>query len=157
MKILVAALIMLTLTIGGNAMIETVTTTQLARGADLVVLADVVGVKSLGLKEKNLEVIANLVKVNEPLKGNAAVGEDLKIKTWRGIEDSVILKEGTRVLLFLKKIDNHFTIFNGPQGCWQVDKDGQFTGMGKDITMDQGKEAIATPAPASSTYAPVMF
>lgn len=157
MKILVAALAFMTIALGGNAMIETLSTTNLAHGADLIVMADVIAVKSVGVKDNKLEVIANLARVNEPLKGGAAVGEELKIKTWRGIEDSVILKEGSRVLLFLRKKEGHYTVFNGPQGCWPIDAEGNFSGMGQGITLEQVKDAISSPPPAISTHTPVMF
>lgn len=157
MKLLVATLAFMTISFWGNAMIETLSTANLAHGADLIVLADVIAVKSVGLKENKLEVIANLAKVNEPLKGGAAVGEELKIKTWRGIEDSVFLKEGSRVLLFLRKKDGHYTVFNGPQGCWPIDEKGNFSGMGHGITLEQVKDAISSPPPVISTHTPVMF
>ncbi len=158
MRICFAVLALLMLNLGGYAMIETLSLENLVRGADTIVLADIDKVKPVGVSEEKLEVIANLVRVHEPLKGGVAVGEALKIKTFRGIEDSVIFTEGARVLLFLKKNDNHFTIFNGPQGCWKMEKDGTFSGMGHGTTLEQVKEAIAAPAaPASSSYVPVMF
>lgn len=157
MKTAAAILFIFLFAAGGYSMIETLSTERLAHGADVIVLVDIIGVKSVGMKDKNLEVIANLVKVHEPLKGGIAVGEELKIKTWRGIEDNAILKEGTRALLFLKSVDDHYTVFNGLQGWWQLNEDGSFAGMGDGISIEQVKEAIKSPPPATSTYVPVSF
>lgn len=157
MKTAAAILFIFLFAAGGYCMIETLSTERLAHGADVIVLADIIGVKSVGQKEKNLEVIANLVKVHEPFKGGIAVGEELKIKTWRGIEDNAILKEGTRALLFLKSVDDHYTVYNGLQGWWPINDDGSFAGMGDGISLEQVKEAIKSPPPATSTYVPVSF
>ncbi len=138
-------------------MIETFPLPKLCHGADVIVFGEVIGVKSVGKAEGNVEVIANLVKVHEPLKGSAAVGEEIKIKTWRGIEDNAVLEKGQRVLLFLKEKDGHFTVYNGVQGWWKTNADGSFAGMGDGKTMNDVKEAIAGPPPASSTYVPIQF
>lgn len=157
MKTAAAIICMLLFAAGGYCMIETLSTEKLAHSADVIVIADIMGVKSVGLKEKSLEVIANLIKVHEPLKGGVAVGEELKIKTWRGIEDNAILQEGTRALLFLKKADGYYTVYNGLQGWWPMNEDGSFSGMGDGISLEKVKEAIKAPPPASSTYVPVSF
>lgn len=128
-------------------MIETLSLDELARQSDVIALVDVIGVKSVGKLPSNVEVIANLVKVNELLKGGVAVGENLKIKTWRGIEDNPTLVEGSQVLLFLRKTENYYTVVNGLQGWWPVGDDGKFMAMGKDKTIEDVKKAIERPAP----------
>lgn len=155
MKSLLLGLCFLLAAAGGFAMIVPVSVENLAHGADLIVIADVEGVKSAGIMPSGPEVVANLVKVDEPLKGSAAVGEKLKIKTYRLIEDNAELKEGSRVLLFLKKVEDHYEVYYGIQGCWPIEKDGKFSGIADGRTLDEVKEAIkAKPAPVKK-YEPV--
>ncbi|MBU1106073.1 MAG: hypothetical protein KKB51_05335 [Candidatus Riflebacteria bacterium] len=145
MKYLAVTVLMTLFAVGGYCMIETLSLEELVQSSDVVVMVDVIGVKSVGKLPSEVEVIANLVKVNEPLKGNVAVGESLKIKTYRGIEDNPDLVEGSRVLLFLRRNENHFTVSNGIQGWWPVGEDGKFMAMGKNKTLDEVKEAIKLP------------
>lgn len=155
MKIFAMALCFCMIAFGGYSMIEPISLELLAQGADLIVVADVEGVKSAGILPSGPEVMANLVKVDEPLKGGVAVGEKLKIKTYRLIEDNAELVEGSKVLLFLKKVEEHYEVYYGIQGCWPIEKDGKFSGMGDGKTLDAVKEAIKSkPAPAKK-YEPV--
>ncbi|EKD84137.1 MAG: hypothetical protein ACD_39C00220G0003 [uncultured bacterium] len=142
MKYVVLTVLMALFTVGGYCMIETLSLETLVQNSDVIAMVDVVGVKSVGRLPSKVEVVANLVTVNEPLKGEVAVGESLKIKTYRGIEDNPSLVEGSRVLLFLNRADNHFTVVNGVQGWWPVGEDGKFMAMGKGKSLDEVKEAI---------------
>lgn len=155
MKNFAVALCFCLIAFGGYAMIEPVSLELLAQGADLVVIADVEGVKSAGILPAGPEVMANLVKVAESLKGGVAVGEKLKIKTYRRIEDNADLVEGSKVLLFLKKVEEHYEVFYGIQGCWPIETDGRFSGMGDGKTLDAVKEAIKAKPAAPGKYEPV--
>ena len=148
MKYLAITVLMSLFAVGGYCMIETLSLEELVQRSDVIVMVDVTGVKPVGRLPSKVEVVANLVKVNEPLKGEVAVGESLKIKTYRGIEDNPELVEGSRVLLFLRRADNHYTVVNGVQGWWPVDADGRFMAMGKDKSIDDVKEAIKLPPAA---------
>jgi hypothetical protein len=128
----------------------------LAQEADLVVVADVEAVKIVGQLKSGATVIANLVKVDEPIKGQAAVGEKLKIKTYGLIEDNATLVEGSKVLLFLKKAEDHYLVHLGIQGCWPLDaKTGKLTGMGDGKTLDDVKEAVKKEPAPKRVYEPV--
>ncbi|PKL38260.1 MAG: hypothetical protein CVV41_22660 [Candidatus Riflebacteria bacterium HGW-Riflebacteria-1] len=142
----IAMLVMMTLfAAGGYGMIETLSLDSLVQSADVIAMVEVVGVKSVGRLPSEIEVIANLVTVDEPLKGGVAVGEKLKIKTYRGIEDNPDLVEGSRVLIFLNRADNHYIFTNAIQGWWPVGEDGKFMAMGKGTSLDDVKEAIKRP------------
>lgn len=140
----------------GHAMIIEASLDEIAQGADVIVVADVEAVKTVGSVESGATVIANLVKVDEPIKGKVAVGEKLKIKTYGLIEDNAVLVEKTRVLLFLKKNEDHYLIHLGIQGCWPIDAvTGKLTGMGDGRTLEEVKEAAKKePAPAKA-YEPL--
>jgi len=149
MKKIAVTFLMLILAVGGYSMIETLSLEELASRSDVIALVDVVGVKAVGRLPSKVEVVANLVKVNEPFKGGVAVGENLKIKTWRGIEDNPALVEGSRVLLFLKRSDSHYTVVNGVQGWWPLEADGKFSAMGTGKTIEDVKKAIENPPAAA--------
>lgn len=142
MKCIVAVLCFLLIVTGGHAMIETLNLEQLAHGADMVVMIKVAGIKSTGKLPEGPEVMANLCEVKQILKGEVKTGEKIKVKTYSGVTDNVVFVENGEYLLFLKKIDSHFEIFNGLQGCWPVDKDGSFTGMGHQKNLGHVKAAI---------------
>lgn len=127
---------------GGYAMIETLNLEQLVHGADLIVTGSIAGVKSGGNETSGVEVIANLFEVKDCLKGDLAAGEKLKIKTWRGIEDNVEFVEDRRYLLFLRRVENYYEVFNSPQGSWPVETDGSFSAMGYGKTLEQVKSAL---------------
>lgn len=145
MKKILVALVMALFAVGGYCMIETLSLQDLVHSADIIAMVDVIAVKSVGRLPSKVEVVANLVKVDEPLKGGVAVGESLKIKTYRGIEDNPNLVEGSRILLFLQRSDNHYIVVNGLQGWWPVGEDGKFMAMGKGKNLEDVKEAIKQP------------
>ncbi len=142
MKKLWLLLLLLAVTIGGSAMIETLTLEDLAAGSDLIVSVTVLGVKETGKTPEGVEVCANLVEVAAVHKGDLNPGEKIKIKTFPNFEDGVKLTEKREFLLFLKKEDNFFLVNNAVQGCWELDDNGKFTGMGTDYTLDDVKKAI---------------
>lgn len=157
MKKAIITLLMLLLTIGGHAMIETLTLEDLAQGADLIVKGTIKGIKSAGKIPEGPEVIACLLEAGEVFKGDGKSGDNLKIKNYRGIEDMPEFKEGSQYLLFLKKVESHFEIVNGVQGSWPVDENGKFLGMGTDITVERLKTAITAPPTPKTLVDPVEF
>ena len=112
-----------------NAMIKNITLNELVRQADVIAVVDVLAVKSVGNLPSGVLVVANLVKVDQPLKGGVAVGENLKIKT-RNFEDNAAFKKGLKTLLFLKKIDNYYEVVSGIAGSWPVTEEGKLVGYG---------------------------
>ena len=75
-----------------NAMIRDISLDELVRRSDTIVVVDVLAVKTVGTLPSGAQVVANLVSVNQPLKGGVAIGERLKLKT-RTIEDEAFLKK----------------------------------------------------------------
>ncbi|PKL50295.1 MAG: hypothetical protein CVV42_03305 [Candidatus Riflebacteria bacterium HGW-Riflebacteria-2] len=144
MKNLALTLFLVMLSMGGYAMIETLSLEQLAQGADLVVSGRIAGVRAGETKTDGVEVVASLFEIKECLKGGSAAGEKIRIRTWRGIEDNVDFVEGKSYLLFLRAVDNHYEVFNSPQGSWPVEADGSFSGMGHGKSIEQVKAAIAS-------------
>ncbi len=142
MKNIALTLILVMLSIGGYAMIETLSLEQLAHGADLIVTGRITGVRAGEKQADGVDVVASLFEVKECLKGSIAAGEKIRIRTWRGIEDNVDFVEGKNYLLFLRSVDSHFEVFNSPQGCWPVEKDGSFSAMGHGKTIEQVKTSI---------------
>lgn len=142
MKSLIVTICLLMLTVGGYAMIETLSLEQLAHGADIVVKGSMAGVKSAGRLPEGPEVMACLFEAGEVLKGEVKAGDKLKIKTFAGVEDMPVFKEGSQYVLFLKKVESHYEVFNGVQGSWEIDQEGRFLGMGHGKTIEQIKAVL---------------
>jgi hypothetical protein len=156
MRILATILLVIILSSGANAMIETMDLEQLVHGADVILLGRINGVKATGNLPEGPQVIANLFEIEETLKGSLAAGEKIRIKTFNGVSDNASFKEGAKYLVFLKKSDSHFEVFNGIQGCWPVEKDKSFSGMGYGISIDQVKAAIeSVPLKLQPKFAPL--
>lgn len=143
MKIKMAVIsVLLLIASGALAMIEEMSLEKLAHGADAVLVGKVTGVQSTGKLPEGPEVFANLIEVIETLKGDEKVGDKVKIKTYGGITDNVVFKGGEKCLLFLRKVENHYEVFNGLQGCWIIDENGKTQGMGYGKSIDQVKAAL---------------
>ncbi len=128
--------------VGASAMIEVMSLEQLAHGADAVCVGRITGVQSTGTLPEGPEVFANLFEVVEQLKGEMKVGEKVKIKTYGGVTDNATFKEGEKCLLFLRKVDRHYEVFNGLQGSWPIDGNGKLQGMGYGKSIDHVKAAL---------------
>ena len=136
-----------------NAMIKDISLNELVQKADVIAVVDVLAVKSVGTLPSGVVVIANLVKVDQPLKGGVAVGEKLKIKT-RDFEDNAVFKKGLKTLLFLKEIDGYYEVVAGVAGTWPVTEDGKLVGYGtgkniSDVEKVIEEESNKKPAPDS--------
>ena len=124
-----------------EAMIRDISLNELIKRSDVVAVVDVLAVKSVGTLPSGAQVIANLVKVNEPLKGDVAIGEKLKLKT-RTIEDNAAFKAGQKTLLFLKKVNNYYEVVSGITGAWPIEDDGSLYGYGSGKNISDVKKAI---------------
>ncbi|MGM0599375.1 MAG: hypothetical protein ACQETH_06115 [Candidatus Rifleibacteriota bacterium] len=144
MKKFIFLISLVLITLGGHAMIQTLSLSELAADSDIIAFASVVAIKNTGKTPQGVDVVANLVRLEEPLKGNIAAGEKVKIKTFAGVEDNVAFDEGQRYLLFLKKHEDFYFVTNQVQGSWPVEKDGKFAGMGTGKTLEDVKSAIET-------------
>lgn len=147
-------LIALTFLIGlpSNAMQLNVTLESLVKKSDVIAVVDVLAVKEIGTLPSGFKVVANMVKVNQPLKGYVAVGERLKLKTHSNVEDDVDLSPGQQCLVFLKKVKNYYEIVSGIAGSWPIDKkSGKITGFGLGKSLKDVESAIETANKASLT------
>ena len=124
-----------------GAMIRDITLNELVKQSDVIAVVEILAVKSVGTLPTGATVIANLVKVDEPLKGDVAVGEKLKLKT-RTVEDSAAFKKGQKTLLFLKRIDNYYEVVSGIAGTWPIEEDGSLYGYGTGNNISDVKKAI---------------
>ncbi len=139
-----------------NAMIKDISLKDLVKKSDVIAVVDVLAVKSVGNMSSGVMVIANLVKVDQPLKGGVAVGEKLKIKT-RDFEDNADLKKGLKTLLFLKQVGNYYEVVSGIAGTWPVTEDGRLVGYGTGKSISDIEKVIEeeskenTPVPEESS------
>lgn len=124
-----------------NAMIKEVTLNELVRKSDVIAIVDVLAVKEVETLPSGARVVANLVSINQPLMGETAIGDRLKIKT-RTIEDNASLKKGMKVLLFLKKVENYYEVAYGIAGSWPVNDEGKIVGYGTGKSISDVENAI---------------
>ncbi|GAB4267139.1 MAG: hypothetical protein Kow0029_01420 [Candidatus Rifleibacteriota bacterium] len=142
MKKLVLFLVLLLITGGGYAMIQTLSLEELAHSSDIVAYGKVVGIKTTGKTPEGVEIVANLIEIVDVLKGQISKGEKIKIKTFAKVEDNVSFTQGQKYLLFLQKADGYYNVTNFVQGCWPVDNEGKFEGMGRGKKIEDVKKAI---------------
>ena len=124
-----------------KAMIRDISLNELIRQSDVIAVVEVLAVKSVGTLPSGAQVIANLVKINDPLKGGVAIGEKLKLKT-RTIEDNAGFKKGQKTLLFLKKVNNYYEVVSGIAGTWPIEDDGSLYGYGTGKNISEVKKAV---------------
>lgn len=115
--------------IQASAMIHELTLEQLVQSSDAIAIVDTLAVKAVGTLPSGFGVVANLVKVYQPLMGSLAVGETFKVKTWLA-EDNAEMVKGGRYLLFLKKEKDYFVVTAGIMGAWPINKKEEFLGYG---------------------------
>ena len=124
-------------------MLVAVSLNEMAAKADIIVQGTVLATKNIGKNKYGFETVGNLIQVDKPvLKGNVKVGDKIKIKTFADVEDSATFEKGQKFLLFLKKEDNHYLVFNGLQGEWIIMNNGKFGGLGHDKTIKDVKKAL---------------
>lgn len=148
-----AAICLGILATGAYAMIETLSLEDLAAKSEFIVSVRVVGIEKVARTAQNnaryadvpeeLVLMSNQFEVSASHKGSLVHGDGLIVETWAGFEDSPVMVPGGSYLLFLVKGENGYMVVNGPQGCWPIETDGSFSGMGLDISLDQLKSAIS--------------
>ena len=124
-----------------NAMIKDISLEELVKRSDVIVVADVLAIKEVGSLPSGVKVIANLVRVDQPLLGTVAIGEKLKLKT-RGVEDNAVFKKGMKTLLFLKRVNNYYEVVSGIAGSWPITNEGQIAGYGTGKSFADVEKAI---------------
>ena len=134
-------LLLILISLPANAMQKEVSLDYLVSRADVIAVVDIVATKNVGTLPSGTQVIANLVKINQPLKGCMAVGEKLKIKT-KNIEDNPNFVKNERYLLFLIKEKNYYEIIAGFCGCWPLDNEGRILGYGTGKSIKDVEKAI---------------
>ena len=139
MRIVVVLLAMiLGMTVGGYAMIETLSLEDLTASAEVVAVATLVKADQAG-EEKGFKKVSNTLEIGEVLKGGLAKGEKITIRTLAGFEDEPVFEPRIRYLLFLQKnADGAYATVNLVQGAWPISPDGKFLGMGTGT----GREAL---------------
>jgi len=153
MKYLIMAVICLgILATGAHAMIETLNLDELVGRSEMIVTGRVTAIKPVPRTPENAALYADLpgqlsfldneIEVAESVKGSLKVGEKLSIRTLSGFEDSTTFVADRTYLLFLAVRDGQYEIVNTPQGCWPVEEDGKFSGMGFETTIEQVKTAV---------------
>ena len=77
------------------------------------------------------------------LKGSAEEGKDLKLETIDKFEDSPMIPEGEKVILFLQKNTlGVYKVNNLVQGAWPLLENDECGGMGFGQTLTSLKELI---------------
>ncbi len=153
MKYLIIAVICLgILSTGVHAMIETLNLDELVGRSEMIVTGKVTAIKPVPRTPETAAIYADLpeqltfldneIEVAESFKGILKAGEKLSIRTLSGFEDSTTFVADRTYLLFLATRDGQYEVVNTPQGCWPVEEDGKFGGMGFETTMEQVKAAI---------------
>ena len=148
LKLLTSLIVFALITGGCFAMIETLSCDDLINGSDMIVIASVVDIsKADSEKQKELpmgmEILANTVEINEHLT-NTSSKKQIIITTIKGFEDEITFEKNETYLLFLKKNDDGYIVFNSPQGAFKIEPDNSLSGMIKlGITLDSAKEKIA--------------
>lgn len=144
MKKFYLVLLMISIAIGGAAMIQPLSLQELTASSDLIVMATMLGVKETGKTPEGVKICANLAKITQVLKGELKPGDKIKIKTFPGFEDGVAFAKDKKYLLFLQNQGSYYLVTNSVQGFWEIDADGKFLGMGTGFTLDKVKKAIET-------------
>ncbi|HNS08536.1 MAG TPA: hypothetical protein PKN29_02490 [Candidatus Ozemobacteraceae bacterium] len=153
MKYLIMAVICLgILSTGVHAMIETLNLDELVGRSEMVVAGKVTAIKPVPRTPETAAIYADLpeqltfldneIEVAESHKGSLKAGDKLSIRTLSGFEDSTTFAADCTYLLFLVTREGQYEVVNTPQGCWPVEEDGKFGGMGFETTLDQVKAAI---------------
>jgi len=149
MKTLVLLVVFAIVTTAAPAMIETLSTADLVSASELVVVGRVLDRKAFAVDDDEaahaagVQVVANLFEVTTVLKGDVAVGDRLKIRTFTGVLDFEVLTGEGEYLVFLEKTGRHYDVVNSPQGCWPVEEGHRFGGMGQEVDPAELQRQIA--------------
>jgi len=148
------------MTVGGYAMIQTLSLEDLTASAEVIAVATLVKSDQLG-EEQGFKKLANILEIGEVLKGSLKKGDKVTIQTLAGFEDEPVFDPRTRYMLFLQKnAAGAWTTVNLVQGAWPMEPNGNFLGMGtgtkrdaleKAIKATMGKQPSAKPASDSDS------
>lgn len=127
----------------GFAMIQTLPIEELVGSSDLIVVATLKSSKVLQKDTAGFLRVEKVMTVENVLKGSAEAGKDLKIETIDGFEDSPMIPEGKKVILFLqKKATGIYKVNNLVQGSWPLLENEECGGMGFGQTLTSLKKLI---------------
>ena len=134
--------IMIFIAAGALAMINTLSLDELAAKSDEIVAAKVKTVVVVDELPHGIKVVSNLLQVEQSYKGALSAGDKIRVRTYAQISGAVELEENADYLFFLHKVEGEREIFNALQGCWAINEDGSFSGMGRDYSLEDVKDAL---------------
>ncbi len=151
--LILSVLCLLIISTGVNAMIETLNLDELVGRSQMVVSARVTAIITVPRTAETSALYADLpepmtfldneLEIVDCCKGNLKAGEKVSIRSLGGFEDAAAFALDRVYLLFLAaNKEGRYEVVNSPQGCWPVEADGKFGGMGFETTLDQVKAAI---------------
>ncbi len=127
----------------GFAMIQTLSLEKLVGSSDLIVITTLRSSRVLEKDATGFLRVEKVMIVEKVLKGSAEAGKDLKVETIDGFEDSPMIPEGEKVILFLqKKAAGIYKVNNLIQGAWPLLENEECGGMGFGQTLNSLKELI---------------
>jgi hypothetical protein len=144
LKLMLALLVTIVVSPQVFSMIREVPLNKLVHSSSIIVVANVEMVKQVGKNEMDLMVMANLLNIENAIKGEIKNGEKIRVKTFAGIEDLPTFKVGSKLLLFLVNKGTFYEVNYGIQGCWPI-RNGKLDGMGTGKTIEDIKKEMAAP------------
>lgn len=151
-RVLLAAVLVLVLVSGGQAMIRTVSLPELVKMAHAVVIAVVDDRVEIAPAAGGPPSVKTTLRVVQSLKGDLAASHTFAITSLGSLDGTVYIEDepvfpatGTRVLLFLEKAKTgDLIVANVIQGLWPLSADGQPGGIGTGNTVAAVEAEIAT-------------
>ncbi len=126
------------------SMIREVSLNKLVHSSSVIVVADVEQIKHIGKDESDIMIIANLLKIEDSIKGNLQPESKIKVKTYGGVSDLPTFRVGSKLLLFLLDKGTYYEVNYAIQGCWPI-RNGKLQGMGLGKTISDVKKEMAAP------------
>lgn len=135
--------LMLLISIGGSAMILTVSLDELTEMSDLIAKVEVVEVVESRELESGIIIMANKLTLAEIIKGDNYLDcTEVIVETAGNITGVASFEPGFNYLVFLQQKGDVFEVANGIQGSWAIYEDGTYGGLGTDYSLKDIKEAI---------------
>ena len=135
--------LLLFVSIGGSAMILTVSLDELAQMSDLIAKVEVAEVNECRELETGIIIMANKLRLTEVIKGDQDLQEtEVIVETAGNITGVASFEPGFNYLVFLEQKGDVFGVANGIQGSWVIYDDGTYGGLGTDYSLEDIKEAI---------------
>jgi hypothetical protein len=141
-----AMLFVVSLTLGGYAMILTLSLEELTASSRIIAVVTHQSSEPAGT-DPDLEVPLhkNTLVIGQVLKGDVKPGDKIVVETTSDIEDSVVFDPNGTGLAFLvlkKGSSDVYVCNNLVQGFWPMTTEGQMLGMGTGTTLAQVEEAV---------------